>query len=177
MKRYLLHIGLIGLVILIACDNDHERINREEGNLLINGSFESGSEGWTTFANMSSQITFDTDVPDTGGSLSARITENWGEPFSLTQSVPMTAGQHIIHLSCWGKTEGSDGTFGYNFTNSLELLKAIPVNDTNWTYYSMQDTIDLPQNDTIVVKLQGTFSQLASRSVWFDLCRLELVNP
>lgn len=177
MNRYFFYLGLIGILVLAACDNDHKRMVAEEGNFLTNGSFESGLTGWTAFASTASQITFDSDAPDTGGSLSARISENWGEPFSLRQSVPIGAGQHVIRLSCWGKTEGSDGTFGYNFTNSLELLKAIPITGTNWSYYSIQDTLDLPQNDTIVVKLQGAFSQLAPRHVWFDVCRLELSTP
>lgn len=158
---------------LFGCDED--QTIADENNLLVNGSFEDRGKGWALF--QANQITFDHDVPDTGGYLSARISENWGEPFSLRQSVAISAGQHVIRLSCWGKTEGADGTFGYNFTHSIELLKAIPITDTNWTYYSMQDTINLPQNDTMVVKLQGAFSQLAPRSVWFDVCRLELTDP
>ena len=153
------------------------------GNLLTNPSFELNGtpslQGWRTSYTNTSIFSFSSDAPSGGGKYSISIEVLWAPPYTVKQTVPAIAGNHQYRLSVWGKKSeivGGNLSFYLRRPDSTLLRKWVRIVDTTWTEYSIIDTLYAVSGDSLMVSVDGGFSQIRPGKTFYDLCTLEQIK-
>lgn len=174
-------ISLVLVIIIITGCKNSSTVTPPAGdnNLIPNPSFEiNGSpslQGWGwSFKTDTSAYNFSGDVPPNGGKYSVVLIPNWGPAITLSSTVSATTGTHIYEFSVWAKRIGVSGgmVFSWKKQDSLIRKKSLTLFDTVWTNYKLIDTLNSTAGDSIVVSINGGFSQLQTGQTFFDLCKL-----
>ncbi len=168
-----------------------DRESRGQGNitshnLLSNPSFEADGQpsltGWRWMWGDSSNTGFSSDAPALGGAWSLRFGNGYPFPPICTQSVSTPVGPHRYRFSIWAKAYGfldGDAYVGVKTGDTITTRISVHVqrSDTAWTYYEFVGTISTGQSESLSVSLTTGFlsGTMKGASVWFDLCRLELL--
>lgn len=162
-----------------GCSKSSPTSPSASGNLLSNPSFESNGspslQGWSHAYMDTSIFAFTSDVPPAGGKYSVAIDAVWGPPNTISQTVPVSPGDHQYKFSAWAKKIGFGGQLQLYLerSGSLSLLKYIDVTDTTWTEYSLVDTLSVEGGDSLRVLISGGLSQLQAGTTYFNLCELK----
>ena len=169
--------ALLISLFLISC-NEEEVTEPTEENLLLNTSFEengvASAEGW----KLPQSSEFSTDVPPNGGSFSLKL-QAGSPPEYAYITVPVKTQYTINRLKFWSKSTGvtSDiyGEASLSLVrNGTELeSRNIQIDAITWTTFSIQDTFDVAEGDSFIVKFSGGFTQLLSADAYFDLVQLQ----
>lgn len=170
---------LFGLLFFIYTCADDETTAPTEENLLLNTSFEKkgkfSTDGWTlpTLSDSSN------DVPPNGGNFSLKLQSNAPPEEYAFIKVPAKLQYSIFKLSFWGKSTGVSSNIPGKAVLSLVRNKAeinsqsILVDQISWQSFSIQDTFNVIQGDSIIVKFSGGINQLFAAQAYFDLCQLQ----
>lgn len=180
----LLLSGIMLALIAVGCKNDISGPGGDEANLITNPSFEPGDyptyAGWNLNDSIFDSLQhFSNDVPILGGNWSLKLVpefspeEGWADYY-----VVGPADRYVYRLSVWAKTVGDwDGgsvQFLLRSPGASELRQYTPVNVESWQYYSLEDTVRLYDDDTLVVRLSaGTGNPDGNDAVLFDEVSLE----
>jgi hypothetical protein len=168
----------------MSCKNDSTGPSTDPGNLLSNPSFESGDHpsytGW--HFNYSSDTIVSDDIPPLGGSWSLKMIPDWNpEPWARAYLTGQT-GRRVFLLTAWVKTTNLSTPAHIAFgilqpDRTLRDEASANVSGTDWSQYSVQDTLDLVASDTVVVELspgEDQSPQIDAQAL-FDLVRLQKV--
>ncbi len=162
-------IAGLGLLLMAesGCKNDVSGPGSGDSNLIANDSFEPGE--YPSFAcwNLNDTtgnppdiaVHFSNDVPLLGGDWSLKVTP---DPSASREGfadfyVIGPVDKYVYRLAVWGKPlNGWDNgaiQFRLFSPGSNELRQSNPVNLDGWQYYTLEDTVQLYENDTLVVRL------------------------
>lgn len=162
-----------------ACSKKNDSVNGPipDNNLLPNSSFEfDGNPSLSSWIYSDTfSIKLSNDVPVSGGNWSVSIDAVWGPPSWISSKITTTPGTHIYKFSFWAKAIRIGGT-GYlelQRADSTITLKSVKIKDSVWYPYTLIDTVNLINGDSIIVNLTGGFSHKISGKTYYDLCRLE----
>ena len=122
---------------------------------------------------------FSNDVPILGGNWSLKLVpefspeEGWADYYIIGPE-----DRYVYRLAVWAKTVGDwDGgsvQFLLRSPGTSELRQYTPVNVESWQYYSLEDTVRLYDDDTLVVRLSaGTGNPDGNDAVLFDEVSLQ----
>jgi hypothetical protein len=169
--------GMISMLSNCNCRDKNDQIiyPPDTFNLISNSSFEfDGSEsfiGWDIFH--ASPVTL-SDVPPGGGYYSLFMLGGWVPAvYYIETSFPSPIGSNEYRLSYYGKEWGSVELF-LKKPDTLIFCKGLFTHDTNWTCYSVLDTLNTYSGDTLVVRVIAQGSEFP-RECHFDLCKLEII--
>jgi hypothetical protein len=147
-------------------------------NLLANGGFELGLEGWTSGSWVPGAGFARDDVAPHAGAASARIAADAPNDASLFQRVAVEPGT-LYRLSGWIRTQdvelgappGANLAFGDTWSHSPGLDGTRP-----WTFQSVvHNTGD--QTEVAPAARLGYWAATTTGSAWFDQLRLAPVRP
>ncbi len=147
-------------------------------NLIQNSSFEINGQptlaSWTADTSLAKIVQ---GAPLNGGSWSLQIMPGWvpQEGYAMTY-ITGQSGLGIYEMSVWCKSINhwaGNFEFGIRSNNTWVCFKRTYFDTTDWTEYSITDTLSLQPQDTIAVKLSAGITELANGSVLFDLVRLQ----
>jgi len=183
-RRCTLLLPIIGLLIGASCKNDSTGPTTDAGNLISNPSFEVNGKpsyaGWH-FADAADTAVSD-DVPVLGGSWSLLMHPDW-LPIPYARSyITGQSGRRVYMVSAWVKTANlpepariACGILQPDRTLRNEVH--VNITGTDWSQYSLQDTLDLVATDTLVVELSPGAAQVVpiDAQALFDLIRLQRV--
>ncbi|MCW8805643.1 MAG: hypothetical protein OQK56_04220 [Ignavibacteriaceae bacterium] len=167
------------LLFIICSCNDEEPTAPTEENLLLNTSFENNGTfstvGWTLPTSSDSS----NDVPPNGGNYSLKLQSNAPPEEYAYIKVPVKLQYSIFKLTFWGKSTGVSSNVPGKAVLSLIRNKAeinsqsILVDQISWQSFSIQDTFNVAQGDSFIVKFSGGINQLFSAQAYFDLVQLQ----
>lgn len=167
-------LAAAALVIFSSCKDDVNSPGNTDNNLISNPSFENmgnpSLEGWQTQGT----INFFQDVPPEGGSYSIGINSEWGPSDYAAYTIPAQKNKKIYNFSCWAKTKTLPAEISISLVrDSILSTKSIVVADTVWTKYTIVDSLNISEGDSIRIFLKGSISQLLQAVTYYDNCRLE----
>ncbi|HUI28855.1 MAG TPA: hypothetical protein VLX91_01470 [Candidatus Acidoferrales bacterium] len=161
----------------------------DENNLIVNSSFESNGkaslQGWNVGWWETEMVHSAHDAPPGGGSWSVEIdngTFTSGNQIWFT--VHPHAGHHVYKFSFWGRYDAGNlqlgscqgGVLLWLHNNTDRYGSYTKIDTTIWEMYTIFDTLDTYQGDSIPVELDGCVDGPTSAKTYFDLCRLEVLN-
>lgn len=165
-RNVLLAIALSSLAgWFVGCKNDISGPGGSNNNLVTNPSFEADSwyllDGWHMKDTLLDTIGhFSNDVPILGGNWSLDLVpkfspeEGWADYYIVGP-----VDNSVYKLSIWAKQVGNwDGgsvRFQVRTAGSTEERQATEVTSENWQYYTLEDTLRLYENDTLVLRLSA----------------------
>ncbi len=164
-------IMTIKINVLIACLFFTVSFTQTNGQ-VVNGSFEDEFgvftvDGWQ---NNGGVVSYDT--PANGGNCSLGLYGGciWT---NCSQPIPQIQVGDIWKLSCWAKAENiwSGGHLSWS-----DGYAGAFVFDSVWTYYSIVDTFDTPNFDTISIVLEGGGGFAGGGGILVDLVDAELLG-
>jgi hypothetical protein len=168
-------IPVLILFIFSSCEDEVTAPVETNGNLIKNSSFEENGTPTLKYWTSSGTINFYEDTPPEGGKYSAGIVENWGPHGTLSITFPMPAGKRIIDFRCWSKTGNLPAEISLSvFQDTVHYLRSITVTDTLWQQYTILDTLNTSEGDSIMVELKGSISQLLPSLALYDNCYLRI---
>ena len=185
MKTAVICIYAVLFFSIFNCEKDKDITEPEKpaSQILFYSSFEKNGQpnnnGW--FIKDESSANYSTDVPPGGGDYSMCLKVDSIGPFRQWAqfSVPASNSNNIYKLSFWSKPQGACGiahvyiklsdTTGYYSKSKLAC-------DSTWSYYSITDTIQTDENDSLVIILAPDLSWTVDAKAYFDLCKLEKLN-
>lgn len=183
MKHHTVFI-VIGMLSGVSGCNESSSTASGPGSqeeLILNGSFEQGGApsltGWKQSYPDTAFAHFSTDVPAGGGSYSLSLLNTWGPLPDLQATVPAAPGLHHFRLTFYSKEtpaiarQFASGivSIAHKTVDSLVYRKWIGVSDSDWTGYTLLDTILAAQGDSIIVSLAGGQTQWSFGQTLFDL--------
>jgi hypothetical protein len=151
----------------------------EDHELIANGSFEHHGnpslDGWHQSYSDTNFVLFSTDTPLNGGHYSVSLLNNWGTP-ELQSFVAAPKGIYRYHLSVWSKSLPPVGWVGamgviridHQTTDSLIHWKLLFFSDSLWTQYTLLDTINCDQGDTLIISISPGSGQWNWGRTLFD---------
>ena len=164
-------------ILVYSCEE--ETVTPTEENLLLNSSFEKDGNpaavGWTLPAGSE----FSTDVPANGGSYSLLLNSSAPPETFAYIKVPVKTNYTVNKLSFWAKGTGiSSSIYGKAILtlirNGVQLKSdTVFVDQIVWRNFSIQNTYDVAQGDSFLVRFSGGASQLFSGKTFFDVCQLQ----
>ncbi len=178
-KTKLSFLFILTVTMLAGCSESSPTSPSASDNLLSNPSFESNGspslQSWSRLHINTNVFSFSYEVPPGGGKYSVAINATWGPPYTISQTVPVTPGDHRYDFSAWAKKVGFGGQLQLHLkrADSLQLLKSARVTDTTWAEYSIIDAISIENGDSLRAAITGGFSQLQTGTSYFDLCVLK----
>jgi len=165
-------------ILVLSCAEEETTAPTEE-NLLINTSFENNGNfstvGWSLPASSNSS----TDVPPNGGNFSLKLQSNSPPEEFAFKEVPVKTQYSINKLTFWAKSTGVTSNIPGKAVLSLirnksEIKsKSILVDQITWQTFSIQDTFNLAEGDSFMVKFSGGVNQLLPAQAYFDLVQLQ----
>ncbi len=177
-------IAIVAVSAVLSCKNDSTGPSNDPGNLISNHSFEVNDSpsytGWHFSDNADTSAS--DDVPVLGGSWSLRLRPEWSPAPYARAYITGESGRRVYGLSVWVKTTSlpepawiACGILEPD--RSLRDQVKITITGTDWTQYSLQDTLDMVSTDTLVVELSpGAASTVPiDAEALFDLVRLQRV--
>lgn len=164
-------------LLIIGCTQDDPTEPTDENTLLYssfekNGKFS--SDGWTLPAQSDSSA----DVPAGGGSYSLKLRATAPPEEYASIKVPANINYTVFKLTFWSKSSGVTNDIYAKAILSLvrngTILKSqsILIDQINWRSFSIQDTFNIAEGDSLMVQLSGGMHQLLPLETYFDLCRL-----
>lgn len=176
LKKFFFLFTLI--LLFYGCVKDETTAPTEE-NLLINTSFEDNGKfstaGWSIPASGDSS----NDVPPNGGNFSLKLQSNAPPEVYASIKVPVKTQYSINKLTFWSKSTGVTSNIPGKavlslIRNQTEIKsRSISIDQISWQTFSIQDTFDVAEGDSFVVKFSGGINQLLSANAYFDLCQLQ----
>ena len=146
-------------------------------NLISNYSFESNGtpslQGWET--TDTSVVRFSPDIPSNGGAWSIYIETTSLPAARVRTAIAMPQGTYLYRLSTWAKRNNNFGGGMFLIFNSA-IRKDLPIEDTTWTLYTINDTLTTVVGDTVIVALTGGGSELITGRTYFDICKFERLD-
>jgi hypothetical protein len=170
-----LFLIILVLFLIPSCKDEVNSPDDLDGNLIMNPSFEENGistlKGWESAGN----INFFTDTPPGGGIFSIGLSESNGPPGYVSYSLRVAPGKKIFTFSCWAKTTNLPGEINVSITgDTVSHSTSIGVTDSIWTSYTISDTVDFIQDDTLRIFLKGSISQLIPSVTYYDNTFLEI---
>lgn len=182
MKKELIISLAVLLCILCACKKEAVTEPTEPQNLIANSSFEINRnpsiDGWIFWSNISSTVTFSSDVPPSRGDWSVVLSVGDRVGKTLQTKVAAPVGQNRFRLSVWAKAKwteprGNPGLIALALNSKIR--KSLAIQDSLWKYYEVQDTLTAVAGDSLTVTLDAG-DAYGIQQTHFDLCRLELLK-
>jgi len=184
LQRCALLLAVTALAIGASCKNDSTGPATDPGNLISNPSFELNDKpsyaGWH-FADAADTAVSD-DVPTLGGSWSLRMYPDWLPVPYARAYVTGESGRRVYTLSVWVKTANlpEPARIACGILQPDRTLRDevhVNISGTDWSQYTLQDTLDLVATDTLVVELSPGAAQVVpiDALALFDLVRLQRV--
>lgn len=117
-----------------------------------------------------SLLKFAEDVPRDGGRYSIYLESIWGPPLSISREIDLNAGNYVLDLEVWSKTENVEGLIelGIQKQDTFEVLDTILVKAAQWTSYKKSISIELGISDKVKLVLSGGSSQLLQGRTYYD---------
>lgn len=153
------------------------------GEVLLNSSFERDGQPYNDGWNIEDESigSYSTDVPPGEGNYSLcprgdtlNLLGQWAK-FRL----PAIDGNNVYQFSFWGKQQGACGVF-YLYVKTSDTsgyyTKSKLACDSTWSNYSVIDTIQTNENDSLVLLIGGELAWMPDGKAYFDLCKLEKLN-
>ncbi|PWB72019.1 hypothetical protein C3F09_07135 [candidate division GN15 bacterium] len=174
-------LALLTLAAGLSCKNDTTGPINDAGNLVTNSGFELNDKpsyvGWS-FSNPADTAVSD-DVPLAGGTWSLLMRPEFLPSPYARYYITGENGRRVYSLSVWVKTtnltEPAHIACGI-LQPDRTLRNEVQVNilGTDWTQYSLEDTLDIITTDTLVVELSPGTAQAPpiDAQALFDIVRL-----
>jgi len=166
------------LIFLFSCADEETTAPTEE-NLLLNTSFENNGNFSTVGWSLPGSSNSSNDVPPNGGNYSLKLQSNSPpEEFAFIK-VPVKTQYSINKLTFWAKSNGVTSNIPGKAVLSLIRNKSeiksrsILVDQITWQTFSIQDTFNVAEGDSFIVKFSGGINQLLSANAYFDLVQLQ----
>ncbi len=153
-------------------------IQSHDSVVVFQTSFEANGipslQGWIPTDTL--LVRFSTQVPIDGGSYSLQIVglrrrTNW-----VVESIPATRGTNFVRMSFWARRTGQATPYvvlGLKRGEGIIAAHGIPVIDTAWTSYAMDDTLAAEQGDSLWVKIDGGSGESWDGTSFYDLIALK----
>lgn len=149
----------------------------DASNLIKNYSFEDSNgpsfQGWTIGDTSFAHI-----VPTAligGGHWSLRVEVS--DEYSVWTMVALPSGTHSYKLTICGKMFGGEEGWTYlwllhdgGFYHAGDICC---IRDTNWTFYSVVDTLTASAHDSLRIGLACYYGEVGAGHVLFDMCTLD----
>jgi len=180
--NYLKIFIFISILFIISCNKYKSPLeSHPTSNLIKNSSFEENGQPslkyW--YIQDSSKIKFSNDTPADGGKWSIYLHAEWYGPLPKSPSyfVPLSPGRHMLEFSVYGKSKTVPGS-------SLLILKKgderqveaqLLIADSTWTKYSLIDTLNINEGDSLFVLLYGGGTEVVDGITYFDLVELKQI--
>jgi|GEM_PF-2011580 len=150
----------------------------DASNLVKNYSFEDSNgpslSGWTTGDTAFAHIV--PSAPIGGGHWSLRVEAS--AEYSVWTMVALPSGTHSYKLTICGKLFGGEEGWTYlwqlhdgGFYDAGEMWG---IRDTNWTFYTIVDTLTASAHDSLRIGL-ACFGEDGAGHMLFDMCTLDQV--
>lgn len=173
--------GSFFLVFMSGCSKDDNPINPPpDSNILLNTSFEKNGnpdlEGWTISVRPLAEII--NDAPSGGGTYCLKLSASDPEGGMGTITIPAANNKTNYKFSFWGKTTQASSTAYFDLlrNGNVEKRSEINISDTVWTQYSVIDTFQVMNGDSIRIILQERFTPLQLFESHFDLVKVETTD-
>ena len=183
VNNYLLGLFVLSVLNLFGCKKNIATLeNTDMGNLIRNSSFEENGQPSLKFWNVqdTSKINFSKDVPPGGGHWSVYLHSEWYGPLPETPScfIPLSSGTHILKFSIYGKSKTFFGSalLILKKGNVRKIVDQNSITDSIWTKYSIVDTLNISEGDSLFVLLYGGGTEIVDGITYFDLAELEPID-
>ena len=167
-------------VILISCSEDKNPVSPpSSSNIILNSSFEKNgtpdTEGWEISARPLGEII--TDAPSGGGTYCLRL-EASNPGGMATKKISAVTNKQIYKLSFWAKTNqpSSSAFFDLIRNGHVENRTEMNISDTSWSNYSVVDTLEIMNDDSLKITFQERITQLQLFESYFDLVKVETLD-
>lgn len=180
MRYFLILFSIIVILGVFSCkESSPISGTTEHEELIVNGSFEQGGnpslDGWHQSYSDPNFVLFSTDAAPNGGLYSVSLLNDWGAP-ELQSFVAAPKGTYRYHLSAWSKClppVGYVGAMGairidHQTTDSLIYRKWLFFSDSLWIQYTLLDTINCDQGDTLIISISPGRGQFNYGRTLFD---------
>lgn len=174
-------IAICLLICIVSWKANSACFSSDSSNLVQNSSFEINDQptlqSWVADTTLTQ---FFQDAPPGGGKWSLRIFPGWipQEGFARTYISGQSA-VGVFRLVFWAKSINSwlgSASFGQWTQNGWVRSKRIYCDSTDWTQFSLIDTLSLQPNDTIAVHLSAGAVELSNGQILFDLVELKRIQ-
>jgi hypothetical protein len=180
INQHVFLILLFPLILLLGCSENKNPVSpTPDSNILLNSSFEKNgnpaTDDWEISARPYGEIT--NDAPIGGGNYCLKL-EASNPGGMATRQFPAVSNRQIYKLSFWAKTnQPSSKAFFELIRNGLvENQTELSVIDTTWTEYSVTDTFQVMNGDSLRITFQERITQLQMFESYFDLVKVETVD-
>ena len=183
VNNYFAILVFMSILYLSGCKKNIsslETINKT--NLIMNSSFEVNGRLSLKYWHIQDcpKVRFSNDTPLDGGKWSIFLHAEWWGPWPESPSyfVHLSPGKHILKFSLWGKSKTIPGSaFLILKKGDWQKIKARHrIIDTTWTKYSLIDTLNINEGDSLFVLLYGGGTERIDGITYFDLVELELID-
>ena len=127
-----------------------------------------------------SKIFFSKDVPRGASHWSVFLHAEHYAPLPKTPSyyVPLSTGKHILEFSIYSKSKTVFGSALLILKKGevSEIVAENSITDTMWTKYSVIDTLNITEGDSLFVLLNDGGTEIVDGITYFDLAELRLMN-
>jgi len=185
MKAAVICIYALSFLTIFSCKESKNILEPEKPSYqtLLYSSYEKDGQpdnnGW--FIKNESSENYSPDVPQDGGSYSLSLKGD--SIFLIGQfakfTLPAINGNNIYRFSFWGKQQGASGIvhiYVKTSDTSGYYTKSKRADNSIWSYYSVVDTIQTNENDSLVMTIGGSLAWIPNGKAYFDLCKLEKQN-
>lgn len=180
-KRIFRLFGLTVLsVLMFSCSKEENPVTPPpESNILLNSSFEKNGlpddDGWTISVRPLGEIT--NQAPPNGGTFCLKL-EASNPGGMATKTIPVMMDKQVYKFSFWAKTNepSSVSSFELIRNGQVENHTELSITDTLWTEYSIVDTFQVVNNDSLRITFQERFTPLLMLESYFDLVKVEAIN-
>lgn len=166
------------LLFLFSCADEETTAPTDE-NILLNTSFEKNGRFSTVGWSLPTLSDSSNDVPPNGGNFSLKLKSNAPPDEYAFIKVPAKTQYSINKLTFWAKSTGVSSNIPGKAVLSLIRNKAeiksqsILIDQITWQSFNIQDTFNVAEGDSFMVKFSGGTNQLFSAEAYFDLCQLQ----
>lgn len=168
MTRIIL-LPLLAL-FLFSCEKESVDPNQNPETLVYSTSFEDQTaleqEGWQ------GEYSLVEDSPTSGGPYCLALEPQWFPSIGQAFYTPTITANGNYRIDFWFKTINWDGTFLINKrlvgSDSEENLLTVSLTEEDWTFASHSFSLDLAENETLVVYFSAGGTEVVSGKVLVD---------
>ncbi len=180
MKLVVVLMLLFPMILLISCSEDKNPVTPSpNSNILLNTTFEKNgnpdTEGWEISARPLGEIT--NEAPVDGGMYCLKL-EASNPGGTATKKISAVTNKQIYKLSFWARTNQPSSTAFFDLIRNGQVENRTEVNvmDTSWTKYSVIDTLQVMNGDSLKITFQERITPLQMLVSYFDLVKVETVD-